>query len=130
MTLNIFIPAFYKYLIDRDMEDLEETYQKMIELAAHYGYTAVDCSMEVSFLGLEKVKRILEKNNMAVGCFMYSEAFDNPDEATAPERVEKAPKATDMAKALGASVLMLIPRGEDCLSGMTKETIHERLIRY
>lgn len=123
MTLNMVIPILADYIKDRNMEKCLRSYEEAMAMLADAGYTHVDvCSFETKVLGMETVRKVLEKYGMGVGCFICFASFaaDNGN------CVEAGLQAVDHAANLGTQVVMLVPDAEGT-KGKTPEQIRQQL---
>lgn len=131
MTINMVGQMFFGFQIDHDIEAFLDTYEEMMELIAETGYEAVDITgFEVSVLGVDKIKSILDKYHLKTSSYIYFAQFAAMDEEGFGERVAKAKQAVDDAISMGTKVLMLVPQAQENITEYTSEEIRAQLIRH
>lgn len=135
MTLNLFFIIFYKYMLLHDKEELEENYEEMLDVISGAGFKYVDIlGMEVDCLGIDFVKEQLDKHNLKVNSYMFSQQFaktaaDDSNRALDTEIINAGKQAVKNAQKLETKTLMLIPQVREDMSGISKDEIHANMIR-
>lgn len=131
MTMSMFMRIFFKYKLDRDLEDLRDGYEEMLDLVVEAGYPAVDVtSWEIDILGLEYVKKALEERNLKTSSLIYPEQFAAMDEENFQNRITRAMKGADTARALGTEIFMLVPQAQDGIEQYEPEQIRRRMTEH
>lgn len=118
MTLSMFVRIFYHYYQDRDMEECRELYEEMMQTTSEAGVKMVELtSRETRLLGTDYVQNVLRENGLTVGGYMHMDSLDdNADELI---------KAVEIAEAVQADILMLIPAWHTSLENLSRDEIHQ-----
>ena len=99
-----------------DKEELEENYEEMLDVISGAGFKYVDIlGMEVDCLGIDFVKEQLDKHNLKVNSYMFSQQFaktaaDDSNRALDTEIINAGKQAVKNAQKLETKTLMLIPQ--------------------
>ncbi len=130
MTLNLFFMIFYRFMILKDMEELRENYEEMLDMIRAAGYTQVDVlGMEVQILGVDYVKEQLDKRGLQVSSLMYGDQFAKQGEEHDAQIIAGGKQGVDNAVKLGTKVIMLIPQLREDMSGFTREQVQDAMVR-
>ncbi|GKH34699.1 sugar phosphate isomerase/epimerase [Muricomes sp. OA1] len=128
MTINMILPAYFKYIITGDRDEFKDTYEEMLDLVKESGYSAVDVwGEEVKAFGMDYVRRELDKRGIEVSSFIYMDEYANPDKDMNDALYKRGCEAVEMAEELGTGVLMLVPQAHKGIENEKPEDIREHL---
>ena len=130
MTMRMVFMAIMSYRFDHDLENLQDLYGEILDMAKAAGYEGVDVmSYETDLLGAAYVKEQFCRRGLRISSFIYFNEFAKGD-STMPERISAACRAADIAIELGTKVLMLVPAAHQGIEQESREDIHRRLIEH
>ena len=120
--------AFYKYRIDKDLDELKDLYGELLDMIAEAGYCGADVfAFEVECFGWEYVLKQFSSRGLKVSSYIFFSEFANADKAD--EIYENSIKAVDIAQKLGANVFMLVPQAHIGIENMRLVDIRNNLIK-
>lgn len=131
MTISMFFQMYFIFTINKDREELVETYEEMMELIHDAGYEAVDItSIEIQVLGLDKVKEILDNNGLQVSSFIHFDTYADMEISRFTEHIENGKRAVNITRALKCKTLMLVPQAQESIEEYSGEQIRKQFISY
>lgn len=131
MTISMFFQMYSIFTINKDREELVETYEEMMELIHDTGYETVDItSIEIQALGLDKVKEVLDNNGLQVSSYIHFDTYADMEKSRFTEHIENGKRAVDITKAMKCKTLMLVPQAQESIEEYSREQIWKQFISY